>query len=383
MPVRTMGLQMLAWMALLGTAGGAPDDLDGNHRNDQSSEIEEGQPIHSGVVILDGRYLPLPYVVGRREKKVYINGHPLPAAALRGGGMEETASELDESEERAAPRGGGKGPRGRMGPRRFRGPGRGGRERNPADVVAVVKRQLMDDAVLIQWEDAVVGFIPCDMGYPILDTLVSDDAKEAKVQSLMKIGVSTISSAQWERLVDGFQPDAELSQRMAAFAAETERLMQQHEAARKKAASGMLLSSGLTYGINLTGILLGILALGSLLTHHPTPHARWREIDTSDRGPPLVVRNITLVVLLGCFDLACTLIAGRSGGFWELNPLAGQLLESPAALVAFKIPLLIGSAAILLSLRRYHGAQLASWWLCLVCTVLTFRWATYNSMFLS
>jgi hypothetical protein len=354
MGIRTTGLQALAWMALLGTAGGVPNNPDGDQGNSESPEIEQGQPIHSGVVLLDGRYLPLPYVVGHREDEVYINGHPVPAESLRGG---------------------------RTGRRRARGRGEGARQRNAA--AAGVERRLMSNSLLIEWESAVIGFIPFEQGFPILDVLLSDGTKEAKVQALMESDMAGISSAQWERLVEDFQPNAELSERVLAFAAETDLLLQQHEAAHQKAVSSAPLSPGLTYGINLTGILLAIFALGSLLTHRPRPDVRWREIDATDGGPPLVVRNIALIVLLGLFDLACTLIAERSGGFWEINPLAAQLIQSPAALVAFKIPLLVGSAAILLSLRRYHGAQIASWWLCLVCTVLTFRWATYNSMFLS
>jgi hypothetical protein len=33
-------------------------------------------------------------------------------------------------------------------------------------------------------------------------------------------------------------------------------------------------------------------------------------------------------------------------------------------------------------LRRHYIARLAAWWLCLACTILTFRWLMFNSMFL-
>ncbi len=59
------------------------------------------------------------------------------------------------------------------------------------------------------------------------------------------------------------------------------------------------------------------------------------------------------------------------------------MIESPALLAVFKLTSLLLACWILLRLRRYHGAQVASWWMCLVCTVLTFRWVTFNSLFFS
>lgn len=371
MEIRTAGIFALAWMALVNVAGGAPDDLDGDVRQEQLSEMEEGQPIDSGFVILAARYLPPPYVVGRREDEVYVNGHRVAAESLRVGHR------------------GGPGPAGRRGSPGRRGPpgprsrAWGNLQYDAASTVAAIERRLADDALLIEFDGDTVVFIEYHQGIEALDILLSDASHAAKTKSLMEIGVAWISSARWAGLVEAFQPTAELSQRVRASVAERDRRIEQVLANIRTQASSPPLSSKLTYGINVGGIALAVIALGSLLSHRPNSSARWRELDTSGEGVPLVVRNIILVVLLGLFDLACTLVAQRSGGFWELNPLGSQLVDSPAALAGFKIPLLVLSAVILLTLRRYRGAQIASWWLCLVCTVLTFRWATYNSMFLS
>ena len=96
----------------------------------------------------------------------------------------------------------------------------------------------------------------------------------------------------------------------------------------------------------------------------------------------MVIPNVVLLVLLGVLDLAFTLAAEQGGGFLELNPLGSRLAASPVVLAAFKIASLLGACFILVMLRKYRGAQVASWWLCLVCTILTFRWLTYNSIFL-
>ena len=56
---------------------------------------------------------------------------------------------------------------------------------------------------------------------------------------------------------------------------------------------------------------------------------------------------------------------------------------SPTMLYAGGVVLVAIAVGVLLALRQYRGAQVASWWLCLVCTILAFRWATYSSMFLN
>jgi len=137
----------------------------------------------------------------------------------------------------------------------------------------------------------------------------------------------------------------------------------------------------MSYGVTIAAMGLAVVALGNLLSYRPENRSRWRDVDTIGDGVPMVVRNVVLLILLGVFDLVLTLAAQQTGGFLELNPLGSQLVESPGLLIAFKIVTLLGASLILVSLRRYRGAQIASWWLCLVCTVLAFRWLTYNSMF--
>jgi hypothetical protein len=101
------------------------------------------------------------------------------------------------------------------------------------------------------------------------------------------------------------------------------------------------------------------------------------------RKTQLVLPSILLLIGLAVLDLVCTTISARTAGFWELNPLGAVALASPLVLGSFKIGTTVMSGSILFALRRYHGAQVASWWLALFCTVLAIRWVTFNSMFLA
>lgn len=64
----------------------------------------------------------------------------------------------------------------------------------------------------------------------------------------------------------------------------------------------------------------------------------------------------------------------------EINPIGGRLIDRPEQLILFKAVMTTLAIGLLFRLRRYRRAQLAAWWSCLVLTLLTVRWLTFNSM---
>lgn len=106
---------------------------------------------------------------------------------------------------------------------------------------------------------------------------------------------------------------------------------------------------------------------------------RWlaaRRDATASRARRVVLLIVLLSVVNG-FDLAFTLLATRTGGFVELNPVAAGLVESAGALVAFKVLMSLFSFCILFHFRRRLLTEIACWGLCGIYAALAGRWWTY------
>ncbi|NLE39508.1 MAG: hypothetical protein GX621_15915 [Pirellulaceae bacterium] len=378
---------------MIGAAGSSAADRDAREEALADAPIIWGVPIDSGFLIFKGNYLPAPYVVGTRGDELFINDLPIKTEHLymRGWGPGGFRSRW-----RYEPRDETRGPRSQDSgetPSKEAGEtsGRGAREtrressreeferREPPrplpNYTARVERQLENQALLIVFNDDRAVFVPNGFEVKTLEILLGGEPRDEKTQALRKLGFDTIESARWHELTGAFQPSAEL-------AARVEKLKASRPVPARHPVPATELSKSLRYSITVIGIVLGVVALGSLLSSRPDSRAPWREIDTSGDSIPMVIRNVAFVIVLSFFDLACTLLARGSDGFVEINPLGSGLLEDPIMLAAFKVSSLLLGCGILLSLRRYRGAQIASWWLCLVCTILTFRWATYGSLFL-
>jgi hypothetical protein len=137
------------------------------------------------------------------------------------------------------------------------------------------------------------------------------------------------------------------------------------------------------YPLTVLGMVLGVLALGHLLKSFH----KLDGVQPDNLLPPEILRatavSIGLMVALSLFDLTWTILASQAGQMRELNPLGSRFISDPAMLIAFKFAATLVGCGILFALRRHQRARQACWWLCLVCTVLTFRWVMFNSMFIA
>ncbi len=82
--------------------------------------------------------------------------------------------------------------------------------------------------------------------------------------------------------------------------------------------------------------------------------------------------------IINLLDLGYTLLESLHRGFVEMNPLAaGLIAESPTALVAYKLVLLLISSTILLTYSRHRVAELGCWFLLAVYLCVAVCWWGY------
>jgi hypothetical protein len=67
----------------------------------------------------------------------------------------------------------------------------------------------------------------------------------------------------------------------------------------------------------------------------------------------------------------------------EVNPIGSQMIGNPLQLVVFKVLVTIAAVGLLYFCRRAPLAWQASWWSCLVLTLVAARWLVFNSLFIS
>ena len=92
-------------------------------------------------------------------------------------------------------------------------------------------------------------------------------------------------------------------------------------------------------------------------------------------------RRVTLMLVLlwivSGFDLVFTLMAVKTGGFVEANPIAAPLMDDVALLVIFKILVVAMASIIIFKFRKRLFTEIGCWVLCLTYTLLSARWWIY------
>jgi hypothetical protein len=96
----------------------------------------------------------------------------------------------------------------------------------------------------------------------------------------------------------------------------------------------------------------------------------------------VVLKSLLIFGLLSVVDLIWTISASATGSMREMNPLGNELIHDPIRLILFKTVAVSVTIGLLYSLHHRPIAQVASWWSCLVLTLLTARWLTFHSMFM-
>ena len=297
----------------------------------------KSQPIETGFVIADGRYVPPPYIVEVQGGDIAISGRLLHVA------------------EAASP----------GGAREYGGPAVTGR-------AADIQRWLSQGCLLFIRDQQLAWVVARGQTHWLLLTLDSVQPPEFKLDQIEAEENIPRDAEFWSETIREFEPSDALRERVNADLAGP-------TAEQRQSA---VPSPGLMYALNVGGMALVVLAFGALLGHQPRS-CQCRTCAHCGDGASFLVRNVALIVLLSAFDLGCTLLGTANGIMSELNPLAESVVHSPVALSAFKLTATLVGAGILIGLRRHQRAQLASWWVCLFCSLLAFRWVSFHSLFMA
>lgn len=315
--------------------------------------------IVTGFVFIETEYLPAPYLIQATVDSVTVNGRTWP--------MEDRQATRFDGD------GDGDGRWSRWRGESDRTPGGGFGGFHPSRGAA---RRLVD---YLESESLVIGLagrrpevVNSTMDQHDVFASLLDPEKELD-QEFLELRGSDEERQFWKTWTAGAVIDDEFRARAGVVVEELAAISGRNEAEIR--ATRRL--HAFAYPLTVLGMVLGVLALGHLL----------KSFHNLESAPPEALRAtaicIALMVLLSLFDLTWTILASQAGQMRELNPLGSRLIADPAMLIVFKFAATLVGCGVLFALRRHQRARQACWWLCLVCTVLTFRWVMFNSMFVA
>lgn len=338
--------------AAIAVAQQESDEAIDTHQPPRECEVSYGTPISSGTVIVTGRRLPLPYRVGRQGRYVLVNGEriaELPGGRTRDGKVKREPIGSD--------------------PDRF---------------IANIEHWLYADYAIVVFDEWIrivaESYDAAEFLRLLVDTKSLDDRLAAAVG--WDIDVSDdgtphrISTARWQKVLADFEVTDDLQEFIDAYGEE----LDEEEDDQAVYLARPDTSAKKMYALSVAGMVLVAFSIGTLLNHRPES-GRWSQLVRSDQAVSLVKRVLVLMIALSAFDLACTLFSTTASDFLEVNPFGESLLSKPWMLSTFKLSATGLGAGILWSKRWCLGAQQASWWMCLVLTLVTVRWVAVQSLF--
>ncbi|EMI56393.1 DUF5658 family protein [Rhodopirellula sallentina] len=323
-----------------------------------------------GFLFVDGVYVPSPYKIEFEEDLFRINGQEYSASSYdltryvnRGGGMR------------------GRRPRGMgfRGGERFRGErSQDVTEYNPLSGLAREMAYLNHGAIVILKSDMPPMLVwPGQHGYELLQTLVA--TADGPIEDVeVPRAVTTVEDQQlWTDLVVGFDATEPFLARAGTLINE----MNSIETTAERQHAAQRLSEQIGYPLTVFALVLVVVAVGHLLTYAQATNLQIDDPKMRETIKKSTVISLVIVGLMSAVDLVWTLVAHQTGTMREMNPLGSRLISDPLQLITFKVLITSLSIGLLFWLRELPFARRATWWCCLVLTLLTARWVTFHSLF--
>lgn len=354
----------IAGLPAFGEVVGPPDS--------ETPAVTFSDTVHFGILFIDGQYLPKPYLIEATAQVVTVNG--IPYAAVPRPGDEEMDSEEDFTDRPAAEN---------SGPSRRRRSGAGGGRRvHPARVATVhAARDLVDallmDSIVVAFGNEPVRVLstPSDE-FVVFGAVLAGNPTDEQIHEFVNLMGGPESRESWTRWVREFRPDAAVRAHMEKRI----QLITETEAASQSQVNAVLRLEKFAYPLTVIGMLLGVIALGHMLKWTGRGLASETGDDRSEESVRYAGTALLLMLGMSAVDLVWTILAGQAGLMREMNPLAAGMIDSPAKLATFKVLATSVGIGILYVWRQRRQIQQATWWMCLVSVLLTFRWVMFDSL---
>ncbi|WP_146524017.1 DUF5658 family protein [Novipirellula artificiosorum] len=339
---------------------------------------DDSEVVDRGFLFFDGKYIERPYVFYQQGSEWYVNEYSLASLDYQAGNKGQPFPP-DRNQ-----RFGG---RNEFGRRTARSTNVGRRPPSPDDR-SPVDRGVRDVQSMLHSGGSAVcfaGFQPVtfdrtNAGAELIQRLKGGgDIKGTEMEESYKIGpVSEQARDHIEQWIASYEPSRAFLQNANP---ELKYLSWVNNNTQSVSESVLRLQRW-SYPLTLFAMVLVVLGFGHLLSHRPSESDQGdqRAKRESDR---LFRRSLLLIAGLSLLDLVWTILASQSGTMKELNPIGSGMIDDPLQLTAFKLFVTTMAIGLFYILRRAPLAQRASWWSCLVLTLVAARWLVFNSMFLS
>ncbi len=343
-------------------------------------------PGKQGFIFLDGQYLPAPYEAELTEDTLTINGREVQADAFDLSEYEGWEPDRDSRFGRRRPRWAQESRESpgdsqvlrvnySEGSRRFRETAKASSADRLRRFFQDVRTVQFGMILVLDSGEKPLLLYPGQGGIELIRALRATDGTAAANQISSQVaGVD----ATWDRLLAEFQPTAEFN---AHADAKLERF-DRAEVDGERVTAGTLWISKISYPLTVFAMAVVVLGFGHLLSNRPQIESSGTDPTDWSKHRKVVGQSLLIVALLSVVDLVWTLGTANAGLMRELNPLGSGMIAEPVRLFLFKATVTGVAIGILYRLHRRPIAQVASWWCCLLLTLLTARWVMFQSMFL-
>lgn len=316
----------------------------------------ESHPTSEGFVFVNGEFLSRPYVFRSAGNLTFVNDVMIAEELVSVGSVHGFGADEDDYD---------------------RGGRRRGQETQQTYAEFLSKRFSQSRYVIVAFEGVTPAVLSKTAGgNDLLSVLVSETHRRALLPEVLSSAGSAESASKWSDWITSFQPDNEFLAAARPIVDAIDAAISEGQA--RQAAIRRL--DSYSYPLTIAGMIMSVFAIGHLMSNPPNGGRTPDEVEMSPEVVRIVTRSLILVVALSLLDLIWTLLASQAGTMRELNPVGGRLIDDPAKLILFKVAMTGLAAGLIFKLRYYRRAQLASWWACLILTLLTVRWLTFNSM---